>query len=50
MEKRNGVVSGLGAGSGVGKKGQMYIGSREVSVWKKNRKLYRTRHFFLLSN
>lgn len=34
-ERRKGVVSGLGADSGGGKKGHMYIESREVAVWKK---------------
>lgn len=47
--KRKEVVSGLGVGSGGGRKGQMYIESREVAVWKKSRKLYRTIHFFLMS-
>lgn len=51
MERRKGVVSGLGADSGGGKKGHVYIESREVAVWKKKyRKLYRTPHLFLMNN
>lgn len=44
------MVSGPSVGSGRGNKEQVYIGSREVAGLKKNIKLYRTTHFFLMSN